>query len=101
MMRMKIAYFDCFSGVSGDMIVGALLDAGLDLRLLEAELLKLGLKGYSVSAGRVGRGAITGTKFTVETAESGRGRTAGEITQILGEGDPDEEGRSSTLAVIS
>jgi len=99
-MRMKIAYFDCFSGVSGDMIVGALLDAGLDLGSLEAELLKLGLEGYSVSAGRVGRGAITGTKFTVETDESGRGRTVGEITRILGASALDEDVRSSTLAVI-
>ncbi|MCK4512162.1 DUF111 family protein, partial [bacterium] len=91
---MKIAYFDCFSGVSGDMIVGALLDAGLDLRLLEAELLKLGLKGYSVSAGRVGRGTITGTKCVVEIDESGHGRTVGEITQILGESALDDDVRS-------
>ncbi len=98
---MKIAYFDCFSGVSGDMIVGALLDAGLDLQDLEAELLKLGLEGYSVSAERVGRGAITGTKFLVETDETGHGRTVGEIMQILGDSALDDDVRSSVRSVIS
>ena len=39
-------YFDCFSGISGDMALGALLDAGLPLAALESELAKLGLAGY-------------------------------------------------------
>jgi uncharacterized protein (TIGR00299 family) protein len=98
---MRIAYFDCFSGVSGDMIVGALLDAGLDLQDLEGELLKLGLKGYSVGAERIGRGAIIGTKFLVETDETGHGRTVGEIMQILGDSALDDDVRSSARAVIS
>ena len=38
-----VAYFDCFSGISGDMIIGALLDAGLDFESLRAELAKLNL----------------------------------------------------------
>jgi len=47
---MKIAYFDCYSGISGDMTVGALLDAGLKLETLEKELKKLGLTGYQLEA---------------------------------------------------
>ena len=47
---MTIAYFDCFAGASGDMILGALLDAGAPLEQLSAELAKLGLAGYSLSA---------------------------------------------------
>ena len=46
---MKIAYFDCFSGISGDMILGSLVDAGLDPVLLTAELDKLHLEESSVS----------------------------------------------------
>ena len=42
---MKIAYFDCFAGVSGDMILGALLDAGLKLKELERALSHVPVKG--------------------------------------------------------
>jgi len=64
----KLAYFDCFSGASGDMILGALLDAGLDLTILESELSKLGLEGYELSVERVKRRGIAGTKFTISLA---------------------------------
>jgi hypothetical protein len=45
---MKILYFDCFSGVSGDMTLAALLDLGLPLEKLQEELKKLGLENYSL-----------------------------------------------------
>ncbi|NVM25038.1 MAG: DUF111 family protein, partial [Desulfobacterales bacterium] len=47
---MKIAYLDCFSGVSGDMFVGSLLDAGLPLEKLEKIISGLNLNGYGISA---------------------------------------------------
>lgn len=50
---MKIAYFDCFSGASGNMIVGALIDAGLSLDALERELRKLPVRGFDIRAQRV------------------------------------------------
>ena len=69
MKSVGIAYFDCFSGISGDMVLGALVDAGADLRVIEAELRKLGLEGWSVSAEKVKRGAISTTQVKVETNE--------------------------------
>ncbi len=69
MKSARIAYFDCFSGISGDMVLGALVDAGADLRAIEAELRKLGLEGWTISAEKVKRGAIFATHVKVETSE--------------------------------
>src|SRR6202522_3348327 len=69
MKSSRIAYFDCFSGISGDMVLGALVDAGADLRAIEAELRKLGLEGWTISAEKVKRGGIFATHVKVETSE--------------------------------
>ena len=68
---MAIAYFDCFSGISGDMILGALVDAGLDFDALSGELRKLPLDGYRLTRKTVTRQYIAGTKIDVivRTAE--------------------------------
>ncbi len=82
---MKIAYFDCFAGVSGDMILGALLDAGLKLKELERALSHVPVKGYRIEARRVMRGGLAGTKASVRLERgAGRGvRGLGDIRAIL------------------
>ena len=45
---MVVAYFDCFSGIAGDMILGALFDLGLDLNFFKREIEKLNLSGYKI-----------------------------------------------------
>jgi pyridinium-3,5-bisthiocarboxylic acid mononucleotide nickel chelatase len=62
---MKTLYFDCFSGISGDMTIGALLDLGLDLNYLRAELQKLPVERYELKASRVTRSNISAMKFDV------------------------------------
>jgi pyridinium-3,5-bisthiocarboxylic acid mononucleotide nickel chelatase len=62
---MKIAYFDCFSGISGDMIAGSLLDAGLDIKMLETEIDKLGLESVKIKASKIVKQNIASTKFDV------------------------------------
>ncbi len=62
---MRIAYFDCFSGASGDMILGALLDAGLDLESLRTDLACLGVGGYTIDAQRVRKQGFAATQFEV------------------------------------
>ena len=62
---MKIVYFDCFSGISGDMILGAFVDAGLDINFLQEQLAQLHLHGYEISAEKVKRAGICGTKVHV------------------------------------
>ncbi len=62
---MKTLYLDIFSGISGDMFVGALLDLGVDFHTLERELAKLGLDDYHLHVSRGQKFQITGTKFDV------------------------------------
>jgi pyridinium-3,5-bisthiocarboxylic acid mononucleotide nickel chelatase len=62
---MRTLYFDCFSGASGDMIIGALLDLGVSFEDIEAELQKLSLPGYRLDFEQVMRANIAGTKFHV------------------------------------
>ena len=62
---MTIAYFDCFSGISGDMTLGALVDAGVSIDSLRLELAKLNLPGYEIKADMVKRSGIAATKVRV------------------------------------
>ena len=62
---LKTLYLDIFSGISGDMFIGAMLDLGADLPRLEQELAKLSLAGYHLHAHRAKRGEIEGVKFDV------------------------------------
>lgn len=62
---MKTIYFDCFSGASGDMLLGALLDVGLDVEFLREELGKLPIDGYRIETRRVERSALSALKVDV------------------------------------
>ena len=66
---MRIAYFDCFSGVAGDMILGALVDAGVPLTVLKEAVAALGLPGLAVEARKVMRGGFAATKVDILTGE--------------------------------
>ena len=61
----KIAYFDCFAGISGDMCLGALVDAGVTLPALKKELKKLPISGYSLVSKKVLRCGVSATKVDV------------------------------------
>ena len=62
---MKIAYFDCFAGISGDMTLGALIDLGLDAEWLASELRKLPLEGYRLEIRKVNKRGIQAVQFSV------------------------------------
>jgi hypothetical protein len=64
----RIAYLDCFSGVSGDMLLGALLDAGLQQEALEAELARLKLRGYRLEVSKAERAGLAATRVEVVPA---------------------------------
>jgi uncharacterized protein (TIGR00299 family) protein len=62
----RLLYFDCFSGISGDMTLGALIDAGLPLGELKRALGSLAVAGYDISAKRVLRAGVSATQFVVQ-----------------------------------
>jgi len=97
---MKIAYFDCFSGISGDMTVGALLDAGLKIETLEKELKKLGLSGYQLEVNKVLKKGISATKFKVKIKEEGVERRYKDILIILEKSKLDEEIKEKTKKIF-
>jgi uncharacterized protein (TIGR00299 family) protein len=70
---MSAAYFHCFSGISGDMCLGALLDAGASFNSLKKDLGKLGLEGYVLSLSEVRRAGLRASRVTVKIRE----KTAG------------------------
>ncbi len=80
---MKIAVFDPFCGVSGNMILGALVDAGLDPGELKKMLQKLGLAGWELSADRVTRSGLGGTLVTVTVPVEKHARRLSEILEII------------------
>ncbi|MFH2001395.1 MAG: nickel pincer cofactor biosynthesis protein LarC [Planctomycetota bacterium] len=80
---MRTIYFDCFSGISGDMILGALVDAGLDSRLLIEAIGTLGLDGIALSFHKEMRGYLSGTRARVEVQEGPCHRHLPEILGII------------------
>ena len=68
---MNTLYLDIFSGISGDMFVGALLDLGADFKELESQLQSLKVEGYHVHAKRAQKAGIDGVKFDVHTDDHG------------------------------
>ncbi|MGB3226079.1 MAG: LarC family nickel insertion protein, partial [Desulforhopalus sp.] len=79
----RIAYLDCFSGVSGDMLLGAFLHAGLDRQLLLEELAKLNLDGLECLIEEKSDNAISGIKVTISSERRQELRTLPAILQIL------------------
>jgi pyridinium-3,5-bisthiocarboxylic acid mononucleotide nickel chelatase len=80
---MKIAYFDPFSGVSGNMILGALLDCGLDIDKLLQMLEKLNLEGWHLEVEKVFRKSLQGTFVRVSAIQETTTRNLADIRQII------------------
>ena len=85
---MRIAYFDCFSGVSGDMTLGALIACGVSVDDLKADLARLNLPGWELKADSVSRNGIGAIDVTVSlTQKQGHGRHLHHIEEILNAAD--------------
>jgi len=80
---MKLAYFDCFSGISGDMTLGALVDAGCDVEHLRAELRGLQVPGWDLTAEKVWKNGMAATYVKVKTEDQSKHRSLSAILEIL------------------
>jgi pyridinium-3,5-bisthiocarboxylic acid mononucleotide nickel chelatase len=80
---MKLAYFDCFSGISGDMTLGALVDAGCPVEHLRGELRGLRVAGWELTAEKVWKNGMAATYVRVVTEDQSKHRSLGAILEIL------------------
>ena len=97
---MSRIYFDCFSGASGDMIVGSLIDLGLPLDQLTRELQKLNLQNYSLSANKVVKAGLTATKFTVEAGHEHVHRNLYTIESLIRESELNDRIKDSATRIF-
>ena len=94
------AYFDCFSGISGDMTLGALIDLGVPVDWLQNELSLLPLKGFRVTATPVMRNGIQATFASVEIENCGHSRDYKEIKSLLEDCSLSHAVKSRSLAMF-
>jgi uncharacterized protein (TIGR00299 family) protein len=97
----RIMYFDCFSGISGDMALGALLDAGLALDDLRAELAKLNVEGWRIDAERGMRGYLSGTRALVHAPEQPTHRHLSDVRAIIEESSLAPRVKQQSLEVFT
>lgn len=94
----RILYIDCFSGISGDMLLGALVDAGVPLERLQAELGRLGLGAeITLRTEKVMRGGMSALKVHVDTADDSISRNWNQIKNLLEKSGLDDDVKTGTL----
>jgi uncharacterized protein (TIGR00299 family) protein len=100
---LKIAYFDCFSGISGDMCLGAVVDAGISIRELEKELQKIPVRGFNLVAKKVKRARFGATKVDViqgAKSKEQRAKTWKDIEKIIQKSSLSQEIKQKGLKIF-
>ena len=99
---LRAAYFDCYSGISGDMILGALVDLGVDPGKIRKALKTLDLKGYKLKTSRVQRGLIAGTKVQVRLTKSSHhpARKYSDIKKLIADSDLSSTAKKNSLEIF-
>jgi len=98
---LKTAYFNCIGGASGDMVLGAIVDAGLPLADLERELKRVGIDGFSLSDRRAQRGGVSGTLVEVDVEEKAqRGMHWSDFASIIDSSTLETAAAESARAVL-
>jgi pyridinium-3,5-bisthiocarboxylic acid mononucleotide nickel chelatase len=79
----RILYLDCFSGISGDMMVGALIDLGVDLQYIKNELKNLDISGYELKSTKININTIYATRFEVNIEKNQPPRNYCDIKNLI------------------
>jgi pyridinium-3,5-bisthiocarboxylic acid mononucleotide nickel chelatase len=96
----KVLYFDCFSGVAGDMSVAALVDLGVPFDVVRDAVAGVGLRGVSVDIRAAQTGVIGGVRFVVEQTERHPERSYGEIVRLLAAAELDADTRTRAQQIF-
>jgi uncharacterized protein (TIGR00299 family) protein len=98
---MKILYYDCFSGISGDMNLGAMIDLGIEEEYLTNELSKLNIAGWKLEVTKDQRHGIKGTRVSVkQTRHEHAHRHLSDIEKIIDRSDLDEKTKSLSKKIF-
>lgn len=97
---MRAAYFNCFSGISGDMVLAALVDLGWPIKELERELNKLDLFNYQIEAEKVAKQGIISTQIKIRIKEGKKERTLKDILSILDRSKLEEKIKERSQAIF-
>ena len=97
---MVVAYFDCFSGIAGDMILGALIDAGLDVSVLKKELQKLDLTGYRIKTQKISYNHISGTDVNIEIKKGHNHRSLSDIKNLIKNSELDKKIKLQSINIF-
>lgn len=99
---MRILYYDCFAGISGDMNLGALIDLGVDPEYLKAELQKLNIEGFRLEIQKDIRRGISGTKATVviENPDNEKHRHLRHVEEIVNQSTLSPEVKTLSLKIF-
>lgn len=97
---MKTLYFDCFAGASGNMVLGALIAAGVDADALKNELNKLNLPDFELAVEKVDRSAISSTHVRVDIPDEKKHRHLPEIERIINESALSDSVKERAVAIF-
>jgi len=96
-----LAYFDCFSGISGDMTLGALLDLGVPLKWLKEQLHRVPLADFDIIVSPVQRHGIHAASVQVDILDSKTSRNYSDIRSLIENSPLSESVRSTSLAIFN
>src|SRR5713101_6138981 len=96
----KLAYFDCFSGISGDMTLGALVDAGYDLALLRSGLEGLQIPSWAISAEKVWKNGMSATFVRVTAEDQTKHRSLSAILEMFDKSQLSNSVRKNAAAIF-